>query len=63
MPLSGSNPYVGEAESLEKVAEYKVEMVCRDEFIKNAVQALIKSHPYEKPAYEVYPILAFDDLE
>ena len=62
-PLAGSAPFLGEAQILERAAEYKVEMVCRDEIIKNAVQALIKSHPYEEPAYEVYPILTIGDLE
>lgn len=53
-PLSNSNPFIGEQNKLETVEEYKVEMVCDEEFIKQAIEALKASHPYETPAYEVY---------
>ncbi|MBL3557436.1 MULTISPECIES: YqfO family protein [Marinobacter] len=53
-PLDGSNPYLGQAGEVEKVEEYRVELVCRDELIRAAVQALKESHPYEEPAYEVF---------
>lgn len=52
-PLSGSKPFIGEAGALEKVAELKVEMVCNEKLIREAVAALKKAHPYEEPAYEV----------
>jgi hypothetical protein len=53
-PLSGSNPAIGEHGKLERIDELKVEMVCADQFIQDAVTALKKAHPYEEPAYEVY---------
>lgn len=53
-PLEGSNPFLGQAGEVEKVEEYRVELVCRDELIQAAVQALKESHPYEEPAYEVF---------
>lgn len=52
-PLDGSNPYIGQKGRIETVAEFKVEMVCADEHIKAAIQALKKAHPYEEPAYDV----------
>ena len=58
-PLPGSQPYLGETDKLEKIAEYKVEMICSDALIKTALQALIEAHPYEQPAYDVYQILSF----
>lgn len=51
MPLAGSNAFIGEINKLEKVAEYKVEIICTEEQIRNAVTALKKAHPYETPAY------------
>jgi hypothetical protein len=39
---------------IEKVIEYKVEMVCENERIIDIIKELIKTHPYEEPAYEVY---------
>lgn len=56
-PLSGSNPFLGAAGELEYVEEYRVEMVCADELIQGAVRALVESHPYEEPAYDVWQLV------
>ena len=53
MPLSGSNAFIGEINKLEKVSEYKVEVICTEEQIKDAVAALKQAHPYETPSYQV----------
>lgn len=53
-PLDGSQPFLGQQGELERVSEYKVELVCRDELIHDALAALKAAHPYEEPAYEVY---------
>lgn len=53
LPLEGSAPHLGEKFRLETVAEYKIEMVCVDECIQDAVIALRSTHPYEEPAYQV----------
>ena len=58
-PLPGSQPFLGKTAQLERIAEYKVEMICSALLIKSALQALIKTHPYEQPAYDVYQILSF----
>jgi len=53
-PLPGSQPFLGEPGRLESVLEYRVEMVCADERIAEAVSALRRAHPYEEPAYDVW---------
>ncbi|KAL2011946.1 hypothetical protein VTN00DRAFT_4664 [Thermoascus crustaceus] len=55
LPGYGATPNIGEVGKLEKVEEMKVEILCvgRD-VMKRAVEALLKAHPYEEPAYEVY---------
>lgn len=58
-PLAGSNPFLGESGELEKVEEYKVEMVCDEDCIKQAINALKNAHPYEEPAYEVVLLASF----
>ena len=60
--LEGSDPYIGQQGLVEQVEEYKVEMVCSKENLKQAIEALLESHPYEEPAYEVYPIKSLDEL-
>lgn len=56
MPLQGSNAFIGEINTLEKVPEYKVEIICSQEHIKEAVAALKTAHPYETPAFHVLQI-------
>ncbi|GAA5316868.1 MAG: YqfO family protein [Candidatus Pelagadaptatus aseana] len=53
-PLEGSNPHIGSLNQVEKVAEFRIEMVCEDHLIKPAVAALKQAYPYEEPAYDVW---------
>ncbi|MGD2053994.1 MAG: YqfO family protein [Gammaproteobacteria bacterium] len=55
-PLAGSSPFIGKQDTLETVAELRIEMVCADGFIKAAIAALKSSHPYEEPAYDVWKL-------
>jgi hypothetical protein len=57
-PLAGSHPYVGKANKVEILAEYKVEMVCESLIAGNAINAMKKAHPFEEVAYSVAAILA-----
>jgi structural hemagglutinin/hemolysin toxin protein RtxA len=53
MPLPGSNPYLGKEAKISKIEEYKVETICTEECLEKVINALLKSHPYETPAYGV----------
>lgn len=59
MPLAGSNAFIGQVNQLEKVPEYKVEIICTTDQIPHAVAALKKAHPYETPAYYVLRLESF----
>jgi hypothetical protein len=52
-----TDPIIGEAGTEEHVPELRVETVVPDELVENAVEALRAAHPYEEPAYDVYPLL------
>jgi len=56
-PMTGSNPFLGQQNQLETLAEYKVETICQEVYLQKVIAALKQSHPYEEPAYEVYQIL------
>ncbi|HET8848962.1 MAG TPA: NGG1p interacting factor NIF3 [Marinobacter sp.] len=58
-PLAGSDPFLGQQGRLETVREFKVELVCEDVRIHDAVAALKLAHPYEEPAYQVYRLETF----
>jgi hypothetical protein len=55
-PLQGSKPFLGRRGEMERVSEFKVEMVCPDHCIEDAVRALKGAHPYEEPAYDVWKL-------
>lgn len=55
-PLAGSSPHIGKQQILEKVPEYKVEMICSAACIDAAITALKAAHPYEEPAYQYWPV-------
>lgn len=58
-PLEGSDPYLGSQGDVEVVDEFKVELVCEDSLIHDALKALKQAHPYEEPAYEIFRIADF----
>lgn len=56
-PLDGSKPYIGQAGTIESVAEYRVEMVLGDEQARAVVDAMIVAHPYEEPAWDLVQLV------
>ncbi|MCE8032569.1 MAG: YqfO family protein [Halomonas sp.] len=58
-PLDGASPHIGQVGDLEKVEELKVELVCEDHLIRDAVEALRAAHPYEEPAFDVWKLERF----
>ncbi len=52
-PLPGSKPFVGQQDTVEIVAEYRVEMVCENDLLHAVITALKAAHPYEEPAVDV----------
>ena len=52
-PLRGSQPFIGDLDVVQTVNEYKVEMVCADHLVDQAIAALRQAHPYEEPAFAV----------
>jgi hypothetical protein len=52
-----TDPAVGESGREEHVPELRVETVVPAGQLARVVAALRESHPYEEPAYDVYPLL------
>lgn len=62
-PLPGSSPYLGESGTLERVKEYRVELVVKEDSVREVLQALLDAHPYEEPAYGVVRIETLASIE
>lgn len=56
-PLEGANPFIGEVGKRESVEEARIEVLLRKTDLSAAVIALRKAHPYEEPAFDLYPLL------
>lgn len=62
MPNDAANPYIGENNKLEFVAEEKLEVICDVTKVKNVINKLREVHPYEEPAIDIVPLLQESDF-
>jgi dinuclear metal center YbgI/SA1388 family protein len=56
MPGDNTNPYIGQTGKLETVDEVRIETIVPDALLKKTITAMLKAHPYEEVAYDVYPL-------
>lgn len=55
-PLENTKPFIGTIGKTEKVEEQKIEMIVSQKDLSKTVRAIIKAHPYEEVAYDIYPL-------
>ena len=55
-PMEGANPFEGEVGKINEVAEYKLEVNCKRELVKEAIRVIKQVHPYEEPLINVIPL-------
>jgi len=60
-PLLGANPYDGNIGVLCEGEEYKVEVSCQVEKLKQTITAIKSIHPYEEPVINIIPLLSQED--
>ncbi|WP_428909153.1 Nif3-like dinuclear metal center hexameric protein [Niallia sp. Krafla_26] len=56
LPNEDSNPYIGQGGQLEQVEEERVETIFPEYLEKSVLQAMLKAHPYEEVAYDIYSL-------
>jgi len=61
-PLQGSDAFVGQIGCVEKVNEYRVEMICEAGVVKPVIAEMKRVHPYEEPAFDVLKTVDIDAL-
>ena len=57
LPLDGANPFIGERGRREYAEESRIEVLLRAADLGAATAALKAAHPYEEPAFDLYPLL------
>ena len=55
-PLPGSNPTIGEVARAERTPEVRWETVVPRARLGGVVRAFVGAHPYEEPAFDIYPV-------
>jgi len=56
-PGNLAHPFIGTVGALEKVAEQRLELLIDKTVLPKAINRLLSVHPYEEPAYDIYPLL------
>ena len=56
LPEEGSEPTIGELGQLEAVSEVRIETIIPETIEKKVLSAMIKAHPYEEVAYDIYSL-------
>jgi hypothetical protein len=54
----GTKPYLGKKGKLEAVNEIRLEMICTPRVLNNVITEMLKVHPYDEPAYDIYRVLS-----
>ena len=54
---AGSHPFLGVAGVQQRVEEVRLELLLDRKNLSRAVKTLLSAHPYEEPAFDVYPLL------
>jgi dinuclear metal center YbgI/SA1388 family protein len=54
LPGEGSDPYIGKRGQMETVAEVRIESILTEGIERKVIQAMLKAHPYEEVAYDIY---------
>jgi len=55
-PLEGSQPAAGKPGELFSDSEVKLEVLCREQYLLEAVTAVRQAHPYEEPVINIIPL-------
>ncbi|WP_206881372.1 Nif3-like dinuclear metal center hexameric protein [Alicyclobacillus mali (ex Roth et al. 2021)] len=55
-PGPGTHPYIGEEGKLELVDEVRLETIAYERDLDRIVASMLKAHPYEEVAYDIYPL-------
>lgn len=55
-PLAGANPFLGEIGKLEKAEEFRIETIVPERAAAKVIKAMLKAHPYEEVAYDLYSL-------
>jgi dinuclear metal center YbgI/SA1388 family protein len=51
-----ANPTIGQKGRREDVTEWRLEVICPEDKVTDAIQTMRRAHSYEEPAFDVHPL-------
>ncbi len=55
-PHEGTHPFAGSPGALHTEPEIRVETIVPRALLQQVIKAMLQTHPYEEPAYDIYPL-------
>ena len=55
-PGQGAHPAIGRVGQLEQVEEERIEFMCDSAQVSEIIAAIVRVHPYEEPAIDLWPL-------
>lgn len=62
LPQKGTNPYIGEQGKWSEVDEYRLETILPTSIKQQVIKAMLAAHPYEEVAYDLYPLMLYEQI-
>lgn len=62
-PGSQANPFIGKPGEITQTDEIKIETIIQKSNLKSVIRHVKKAHPYEVPAYDVYPLITQENVQ
>jgi dinuclear metal center YbgI/SA1388 family protein len=56
-----ANPFIGQVGRLEEVSELRIEAVAPERRLRRIVKEVLKAHPYDEVAYDIYPLASISE--
>ena len=61
LPLDAAQPYIGSHGIVEYVEEARIETIMPEKISRRVIRAMLKIHPYEEVAYDLYQLINSGD--
>ena len=55
-PSKNASPFIGKHDVYQETPEYRIEALVAPKSLNRVIDEVLKAHPYEQPAYDVYPL-------
>ena len=56
-PEEGSSPHIGVLGRVSEVEEDRIETICRRDMVKDVINAIKQSHPYEEVSIDLFELM------